>query len=207
MDAKRYNHFLIAVGAGLTAALPFSSPVFAGGGDSAHPEGSTGFPQLDASTYPSQIFWLLISFIVMYFIMSRIALPRIAYVLDMRDTQKRGNLTEAERMNNEAEDALKTYEDVMTQAHEEARTILAEANQDITALQAQSYTRFQDDLQKKLSKTESNIQKAVDDALSTITTHATDLTGQAASKLGQLNLAKTETTKAVDAAWKNTKDS
>ena len=206
MDAKRYNQFMIAVGTAYAATLPFSGSVYAGGGDSAHPEGGTGFPQLDTSTYASQIFWLFVSFIVMYFIMSRIALPRIAYVLDMRETQKRGNLTEAERLNNEAESALENYETVMAKAHEEARTILSEANQEIGVMQAKNLTSFQDDIQAKLATTEKNIQNAVDDALSTLTGHASELTGQAAGKLGQLKLTKTETNKVVTSVWKNTKD-
>ena len=61
-------------------------------------EHAQGMPQLDFSTFPNQIFWLVVTLIVIYFLMSRIALPRIASVLAERHGAIQNDLDKAEEM-------------------------------------------------------------------------------------------------------------
>lgn len=65
-------------------------------------EKSSGLPQLDAETYASQIFWLAVSFAILYFFMSKISLPKIAKVMHERKTKIASDLKKAEIMKEEA---------------------------------------------------------------------------------------------------------
>ena len=49
-------------------------------------------PQLEITTFPSQIFWLVVSFLMLYLIMSRIIIPRISFVIKKRETEIKNNV-------------------------------------------------------------------------------------------------------------------
>ena len=55
-------------------------------------EGASSFPPFDASLFPHQLFWFAVSFLALYILMSRVALPKIASVLAARDARIRGDL-------------------------------------------------------------------------------------------------------------------
>ena len=59
-------------------------------------EAAVGMPQLDFSTWPNQIFWLLVTLVVIYFVLSKIALPRIGAVLADRKSTITNDLAAAE---------------------------------------------------------------------------------------------------------------
>src|SRR5690606_34599401 len=141
-----------------------TAPVFAGSGETAE-AGAAGFPQLDSSTYAGQVFWLFVTFAATYFIMSRIALPRIAHVLELREAKKRGDLAEAERVNDEAEAVFEAYKKTMHEAQDDARQIHGRAAQEIAEMQAQKTAAFQENTKERLQKSEASIRKAVDQAM------------------------------------------
>ncbi len=200
----RYN--LTGICAFAAASLPFSMPAFAGGGESGgHAEGgAAGFPQLDSSTYASQVFWLFVTFAATYFIMSRVALPRIAHVLELREAKKRSDLTEAERVNDEAETVFEAYKNTMREAQDDARQILGRAAQDIAEMQAQQSAAFQEEMQERLKKSETAIRKAVDQAMDGIAQQASDLTQNAAAKIAKMKVANTDTAGSVKDALRKT---
>ena len=72
-------------------------------------ESAGGMPQLDIATFPNQIFWLLVALIAIYFLMSRIALPRIANVLAERQGAIQRDLDAAEDMKQKAVEAEEAY--------------------------------------------------------------------------------------------------
>lgn len=82
------------------------------GEDSGHEQHaeSGGLPQLDVSTYPSQIFWLVVSFAVLYFAFSQKVLPSIGRVVEGRDNMIKGNLRDAEDFRAKADDVRVSYE-------------------------------------------------------------------------------------------------
>ncbi|MCU0802888.1 MAG: F0F1 ATP synthase subunit B' [Rhodobacteraceae bacterium] len=90
-----------------------------------------GMPQLDFSTFPNQIFWLLVTLGVIYFVLTRIALPRIGSVLAERKGTITNDLAAAEELKQKAVDAEKAYQDALTKARAEAGKIVAEAKADI----------------------------------------------------------------------------
>ena len=70
-------------------------------------------PQFDPSTFSSQIFWLIISFFVLYWVVARFAIPRIGGILEQRARVVQDDLDRAESLKTEAEQALADYEAAM----------------------------------------------------------------------------------------------
>ncbi|WP_417525263.1 F0F1 ATP synthase subunit B' [Marinovum sp.] len=92
-----------------------------------------GMPQLNFDHWGNQIFWLLITLAVIYFVLSRIALPRIAAVLAERQGTITNDLAKAEELKRQAGEAEKAYDKALADARAEAQNIIAEAKEEIAA--------------------------------------------------------------------------
>ena len=92
-----------------------------------------GMPQLCADWMPNQIFWLLVTLIALYFVMSRIALPRISAVLAERSGTITNDIAAAEELKNKAAEAEAAYDQALLDARAEANKIVAEAKAEIQA--------------------------------------------------------------------------
>ena len=90
-----------------------------------------GMPQLDFSTWGNQIFWLVITLVVIYFVLSRIALPRIAAVLAERQGTITNDIAAAEDLKAKAQEAEAAYDKALADARSEAHRIVAEAKAEI----------------------------------------------------------------------------
>ena len=86
-----------------------------------------GLPQLDFSTFGNQIFWLLVTLVVIYFVLSRIALPRIAAVMAERQGAITNDLAAAEDLKAKAVQAEQAYLKALADARTEAQTIVGQA--------------------------------------------------------------------------------
>ncbi|AGI66376.1 ATP synthase B' chain [Octadecabacter antarcticus 307] len=95
--------------------------------------GGAGMPQLDFSTFPNQIFWLLVTLIVIYLILSRVALPRIGAVLAERSGTITNDIGAAEELKMRAIRAEAAYDKALADARSEAGKIVAQAKSDIQA--------------------------------------------------------------------------
>jgi len=98
-----------------------------------HAPEKVGMPQLDFSTFPNQIFWLLVTLVVVYLILSRVALPRIAAVLAERQGTITNDIAAAEELKRKALDAEAAYDQALADARAEAQKIVAAAKADIQA--------------------------------------------------------------------------
>ena len=94
--------------------------------------GAIGMPQLCGEWIPNQIFWLLVTLVVIYLVLSRIALPRIGAVLADRKSTITNDLAAAEELKQKAVEAEKAYNDALASARSEAAKIVA-INSDPTA--------------------------------------------------------------------------
>ena len=88
-------------------------------------------PQLDIATYASQIFWLIVTFIVLYFLVAKIAMPRIAEVLEGRQERIEDDLDKAETLKKEAYLVRIEYEKALSSAREEAHEATRRAQEEI----------------------------------------------------------------------------
>ena len=90
-------------------------------------DGAPGLPQLDFSSFGNQIFWLIICLLVIYLILSRIALPRIAEVLTERQDRITDDLAAAEELKVQASLAEEAYNQALVEARNEAKHIVVKA--------------------------------------------------------------------------------
>lgn len=96
-----------------------------------HAAEAVGMPQLDFASFPNQIFWLLVTLVLLYLILSRVALPRIEAVLAERAGTITNDLAAAEDLKRKAEEAEKAYDKALADARAEANRIVAEARAEI----------------------------------------------------------------------------
>src|SRR6516225_297378 len=96
-------------------------------------EHNGGFPPFDSTTFPSQLVSLLIAFVALYVIVSRIALPRVGGVIDARQNAIEGDLSAAQKLKDESEAALKAYESDLAAARTRAQAIAAENRERLNA--------------------------------------------------------------------------
>ena len=90
-----------------------------------------GMPQLDFSTFPNQIFWLCVTLVVIYLVLSKVALPRIAAVLAERQGTITNDIAAAEELKQKAADAEAAYEKALADARAEASRIAGETKAEI----------------------------------------------------------------------------
>ncbi len=90
-----------------------------------------GMPQLDFSTWANQIFWLVITLVVIYMVLTKIALPRIAGILAERQGTITNDIAAAEDFKAKAQEAEAAYDKALIDARAEAHRIVAEAKAEI----------------------------------------------------------------------------
>ena len=88
---------------------------------------TVGMPQLDFATFPNQIFWLVVTLVVIYLILSRVALPRIGGVLAERRGAITNDIARAEMLKAQAEEADAAYQKALADARAEASRIVDKA--------------------------------------------------------------------------------
>ncbi|MFE1602871.1 F0F1 ATP synthase subunit B family protein [Methylobacterium sp. ID0610] len=146
-----------------------------------------GFPPFQSSTFVAQILWLAIAFGLLYYLMSRVALPRITAILHDRQTRLAGDLDAATRMKTDADAARESYETSLKEAQAKAKGI-AQATRDSLAAEAETRRKgLEADLAAKLADAETQIRSRTVSAMSNVREVAADaataiverLTGQA----------------------------
>jgi F-type H+-transporting ATPase subunit b len=163
----------------------------AGGG-----QHSGNFPPFDSSTFASQLVSLVVFFVALYIIVSRIALPRVGAVIDARQNKIEGDLAEAQTLKDESEAALKAYEDDLAKARSKAQAIGAETREKLsTAFEAERKS-LEDRLAAKLADAEKTIAATRSTAMSNVRSIAAD----AASAIVQRLTGSSPDGKAVEAA-------
>ena len=93
--------------------------------------GSGGLPQLNFDTFGTQIFWLVVGMVVLFWLMSKVALPRIASVLEERADAIASDLDQAEEYKRKAEEAEAAYDQALADARARAQEIAAETRAEI----------------------------------------------------------------------------
>ena len=90
-------------------------------------------PQLDPSSFGSQLFWLAICFVTLYVVMAVVVLPRITQTLAARADQMEGDLAQAEALRDKAEAALAAYEEALAQARTRALGLAQDMRAEVQA--------------------------------------------------------------------------
>ena len=92
---------------------------------------SVGMPQLNSEFWISQIFWLTLTFGILYIILSKIILPKISANLELRKSQIQENIEAAEKQRELSEAKLKEYDDIIYKSKLEAKNIFKNSREKI----------------------------------------------------------------------------
>lgn len=120
-------------------------------------EQGRGFPPFDPHTFASQLFWLTLTFVTLYLLMSRLALPRIASILDARRQHVENDLAAAQRLKEASDAAIAAHEKALAEARARAQT-LANETREKAAAEAESRRR---DVDAKLNARIAEAEKAI----------------------------------------------
>jgi F-type H+-transporting ATPase subunit b len=156
-------------------------------------------PQLDVSTFASQIFWLIICFGTLYYLLSRKALPRVSEVLEARQDRIEADLDEAQRLRQEAEAALAEYEAAVAKAQGEAQALLSESQARLQAETAKRQAELDAKLAKQVATAEAQIAEAKKVALKELQASAVTIAQAATEHLAGMKVTK----KAAEAALRD----
>ncbi|MGP1396374.1 MAG: F0F1 ATP synthase subunit B family protein [Inquilinaceae bacterium] len=140
-------------------------------------------PQFDPTYFLSQVFWLAITFVLLYLLMARVALPRIAEVLEQRSERIANDLERAEMVKKEADAVVEAYEAALAKARQEAAAVLAQAGQEIAELSAKRQAEFSAKLADQTAAAEERIGRAKREAQAHVRDIAVDVASDIAGKL------------------------
>ena len=157
-----------------------------------------GMPQLDFSTFGNQIFWLVVTLVVIYLILSRVALPRIAGVLAERSGTISNDLAAAEELKANAVAAEEAYNQALSDARAEAAKIVASTKADMKAELDAAIAKADAEISQKTAESEKVISEIRATALESVEEVAKNTAMALVSALGGKEDAKT-----IDAAVAN----
>ena len=141
-------------------------------------------PQLEQiDTFASQIFWLIVSFGVLYYMMARVVLPRIADIMAEREDRVAQDLARAQTLKLQSEQIMEEYEAALGEARAEAAIALKQATDEVSAEVASRQDEVTAKLNAKAAEAESRIDKAKQEALANVKVVASDVSQAAVGKL------------------------
>ena len=141
-------------------------------------------PQLDPSTFSNQIFWLLVTLVVIYIVLSRIALPRIAAVLAERSGTITNDIAAAEELKQKASEAEAAYQKALADARAEAADIVAKTKADIQADLDAELAKADEQIAAKAAEGEAAIAEIRASALESVNEIAIETTAAIVSAMG-----------------------
>lgn len=141
-------------------------------GEAAEEHGA--FPPFAAETYGSQLLWLAITFGLLYWFLSKVALPRIGGILEERDNKIGADLAAAGKLSEESNAALAAYEQALAEARQRAQGIAGEARSRSKAETDAERTRLEAEVNARMVEAETRIASVKERALGEVDAIARD---------------------------------
>jgi len=159
-------------------------------------------PHFDTTTFASQLFWLAICFVTLYVLMSKVALPRIADILEERQKRISDDLDMAERLKNETEAAIAVYEKALADARATAQAEIAKVMDANAAEAAKRQAELEDALNAKIAESEERIHTARKDALAQVNEIAIEVSAAIVERVANVETDAKALTPIVEAVAK-----
>ena len=161
-----------------------SKSIFAAG------KSNEGMPQLDVSTYPSLIFWLVITFGFTFLVLKFYITPKMSEILNQRKEKIDTDLFEAKKSREDAENSKLNQESSIVEAKEKAFQIISEATEK-SQRDIQSFEKgSKEKLSKKLADAEKGITNAKNESLKAVNEIATDIAISLSQKVSGIKANK-----------------
>jgi F-type H+-transporting ATPase subunit b len=161
-----------------------------------------GFPPFDSSTFASQLVSLLIAFVALYLIVSKIALPRVGSVLDARAKAIEDDLAKAQELKDASDGALKAYETELAEARARAQAIGTETREKLNAAAEAERKTLEEQLSQKLGEAEKTIASTREAAMRNVRGIAADAAAAIVQRLTGMMPDGKSVESAVDASLK-----
>ena len=140
-------------------------------------------PQLDFSTYVPQIFWLAVTFLVLFLLMKGVALPRVGAALDARQERLDSDLARAADLKAQAEAVIAAYERSLAEARAAAQATIRETTERLEAAAAARQHELASAIAARTRAAERDIVAAKERALADIPTVAAEIAAALSAKL------------------------
>lgn len=147
-------------------------------------------PQFDLAPYLSQAFWMLISFGIMYLLVSYLIMPMLDDVFEERDRLIQTNLEAAERINKQAELLIKEYDEFMLSADQRKAAMLKAVYEDMNRTTSKIEGEHDKLVRKQIRKTEDELERLRTQLHAQSDNIATLVADKLAKKLGVGRVAK-----------------
>jgi F-type H+-transporting ATPase subunit b len=190
MKMKTGMSALVAGSASLLA-----QPALAAGGEA-------GLPQLDIATWPSQLFWLVVTFGVGYIIMARVVTPRIGAVLEERRARLTDDLDKAKEASEEAAKMRADYEAGLEKARSDAADFARDAAAEATKSAEAAEAKVAKKLATKAASAETKLSAARAEAMENLNAVAAEAAIEAVAQLTGMKATKAQADKTVKAMAK-----
>jgi F-type H+-transporting ATPase subunit b len=154
-------------------------------------------PQLDVNAWPPQLFWLAVTFLILYFIVSKAVIPRTGGVIASRQNQIDNDLASAQRFKADTDKAVAEYEKALAEARSKAHAIAQETRDRLTAEVDKQRGRLDGELAGKIAAAEKSIQATRKEALASVSELATDIAADIVSRLTGTSVTKADAARAV----------
>ena len=136
------------------------------------PAGHGAFPPFQSENFPSQLVWLALTFVLLYALMSKVALPRIGSILEVRGKRIADDLASAQRFKEQSDAAHAAYEKALADARGRAQSIANATREQQAAEAAETNKRLEAQLRDKLAAAEQSIAATRNAAMGNVGTIA-----------------------------------
>lgn len=160
------------------------------------------FPPFNAETFASQIIWFAIAFVLLYFLMSRVALPRVGAIVAARSGKIASDLAAAQKTKDETDAAIAGYEKNLADARANAQSIAAQTRDKLMAEADVRRKSVEAKLAEHLREAEKTIVQTKTAAMSNVKSIATDAAGEIVERLIGNKPDQKAVTDAVEKAMK-----
>ncbi|MGH1349240.1 MAG: F0F1 ATP synthase subunit B [Methyloligellaceae bacterium] len=157
-------------------------------------------PFFNQQTFSSQLVWLAICFVILYWFLSRVALPRVGTIIEQRRQRIARDLDEATRLKEETEKAIASYEQALAEAKAKAHSIAQETRDALQAEVSKEQEQVEQEIAAKLEEAENRIADAKAEALSHVQEVASETTKALMNKLLGVKVPDQELDAAVKAS-------
>jgi F-type H+-transporting ATPase subunit b len=168
-------------------------------GEGAHPK---AFPPLDATTFVPQLFWLALTFGLLYVLLKRFALPRVGEILDERQARIQRDLDKAEALKVETQQALAGYEQSLSDARGRAQGIASDVRNKLMQEVDGERAKIDAEIARQAADAEARIDGSKQKALSNVNDIATDTASAIVAKLLGKEVSRDEIQNALSRAGK-----
>jgi F-type H+-transporting ATPase subunit b len=152
-------------------------------GEAAHEASKAGLPQLNPDTFVPQLFWLVLTFLTLLFVMSKIALPRVGEVIEERAERIQRDIDSAGRLKAETDKALADYEKALADARANASGIAKQTREKLAAETDAEKARADANIAGKLADAETRIAATKTKALTAVNDIAAETARAVVAKL------------------------